>query len=333
MNMPTVNRISHIISTHLFDDVIVTVDDLVFVNLDWLTNRNYQFEGVNEFLFEIGQYKNHTVIFMIRDGVDPRFTGMIEIIKQTVQDLALNQDSCYIYGYERLDIPNTTYLPSNAVGMWSGQVHAIIKELPLSKNQFTKRFSGMYGRFDLYRLKLYRHLVTHHADTSLLSFNSGSVHYNYRFDQHFQDDYKWFVQHGGQVIDYESGHGSVLFQYAVHDIHRHYQTYFLEIVAETNTYSNRFFTEKTVKNFHLGKPFLLLNGQHSLRYLQNLGFRTFAPWINESYDTISSARDRLDAIKLEIDRLSLVPLAQLQQMHTAMMPVFEHNRKHFEQIF
>jgi hypothetical protein len=333
MNTQTTKQIYQSIHNHFFDDVIVKIDNLVFVNLDWLTNRNHQFEGVNEFLFEIGQYKNHTVVFMIRDGVNPRFTGMIEIIKQTIQDLNLNRDLCYIYGYEELDIPNTTYLPSNAVGTWSGQVHAIIKDLPLSNNQFTKRFSGMYGRFDLYRLKLYRHLVTHHADTSLLSFNSGSVYYNHRFDQHFQDDHKWFMQHGGQVIDYESGYGSVLFQYAMQDIHRHYQTYFLEIVAETNTYSNRFFTEKTVKNFHLGKPFLLLNGQHSLRYLHSLGFQTFAPWIDESYDTISSSRDRLAAITAEIDRLAAMSLVDLQQMHAQMKSVFEHNRKRFEQIF
>jgi len=165
-----------------------------------------------------------------------------------------------------------------------------------------------------------------------LSFNSGSVYYNHRFDQHFQDDHKWFMQHGGQVIDYESGHGSVFFQYAMQDIHCHYQTYFLEVVAETDVHSNRFFTEKTVKNFHLGKPFLLLNGQHSLAHLRDVGFRTFSPWINESYDLVSNCRDRLADIQLEIDRLAQMSMSQLQQMHTDMMPVFEHNRQRFEQI-
>jgi hypothetical protein len=216
--------------------------------------------------------------------------------------------------------------------MWSGLTHAIIKNLPISNNQFLKHFSAMYGRFDLFRFQLYRHLATHYSNSSLLSFNSGNIHFNHRFTKQFQDELTWFDQQGSQVIDYNSGHGSVLYQDALRDIHRHYQTYFLEIVAETDIHSNRFFTEKTVKNFHLGKPFLLLNGQHSLAHLQDIGFRTFAPWINESYDAMPSCRDRLDAIKLEIDRLAQMSIAQLQQMHTEMMPVFEHNRKHFEQV-
>jgi len=332
MNTQPVNRILKAISEQFFDQVIFVIDDLVFVNLDWLTNRNYQFEGVNEFLYTINQYKNHKLIFMIRDGVNARFTGMIEIIKQVIDDLNLNDKSCYIYGYENLYIPHTTHLELDAVSMWSGQTYAIIKDLPLASNQFNKRFCAMYGRSDMFRLKLYQHLATHHSDTSLLSFNSGAVHYNHRFANAFQDDYDWFAQHGGRVIDYESGYGSVLYQKALDDIHHHYQTYFLEVVAETDVHSNRFFTEKTVKNFHLGKPFLLLNGQHSLAHLQNIGFQTFSPWINESYDLVSNCRDRLAAIQLEIDRLAQMSMSQLQQMHIDMMPVFEHNRQHFEQM-
>ena len=140
------------------------------------------------------------------------------------------------------------------------------------------------------------------------------------------------MQHGGQTVDYTAGYGSVLFQDAMRDIQQHYQSYFLEIVAETNTYSNRFFTEKTVKNFHLGKPFLLLNGQNSLAHLQSLGFQTFSPWIDESYDTVSDINLRLATILTEVDRLAAIPLADLQQMHTEMMPVFEHNRRQFERI-
>ena len=332
MNTQTVNQVYQIIRTYFFNDIIVEIDNLVFVNLDWLTDRNYQFEGVNEFLYQISQYKNHKLVFLVRDGANHRFTGITEIIKQTIQDLNLVADSCYIYSYENFNIANTTHLPLNATGMWCGLAHNVIKDLPMANNQFSKRFSGMYGRFDLFRLKLYKHLVTQHRDTSLLSFNSGTVHFNHRFTKHFQEEYEWFNQHGGRTIDYESGHGSVLYQDALSNIHQHYQTYFLEVVAETDIHSNRFFTEKTMKNFYLGKPFLLLNGQHSLQQLQNLGFKTFSPWINENYDSISNCRDRLDAILAEVDRLAALSIQDLQQMHVQMQPVFEHNRQHFEQI-
>jgi hypothetical protein len=138
MNTQPVNRILKVISEQFFDEVIFVIDDLVFVNLDWLTNRNYQFEGVNEFLYTINQYKNHKLIFLIRDGINPRFTGVTEIIKQVIRNLDLNDENCYIYGYDNPCISKTTYLALDAVSMWSGLTHAIIKNLPISNNRFLK---------------------------------------------------------------------------------------------------------------------------------------------------------------------------------------------------
>jgi hypothetical protein len=312
--------------------VFTQVDDLVFVNLDWLTNRNHQFEGVNEYLYTISGYKHCRLVFLIRDGVNPRFTGMTEIIKQTISDLELTAETCFVYGYMDLDIANTTWVPCNAVSMWSSLIYPIIQDLPLANNEFEKHFAGMYGRADLFRLKLYKHLSKRYADQSVLCFNSNSIQYNHRFLKQFADDQAWFDLRGGCVIDYESGYGSVSFQSAMRDIHRHYQTYFLEVVSETDVHSNRFFTEKTVKNFYLGKPFLLMSGQHSLAYLHSLGFRTFSPWIDESYDSLSNCGDRIAAILTEINRIGRLSIPELQRYQAEMDGIFRHNRQRFVQI-
>jgi hypothetical protein len=77
---------------------------------------------------------------------------------------------------------------------------------------------------------------------------------------------------------------------------------------------------------------LLLAGFGSLVNLHKLGFRTFAPYINESYDSIHGIAERLDCILKEIDRLAVLPIEDLQRIYQDLAPVFEHNRKIFESI-
>jgi hypothetical protein len=70
-----------------------------------------------------------------------------------------------------------------------------------------------------------------------------------------------------------------------------YKTYFdicnqyqIEIISETDSMSNLWFTEKTAKCLAIGKPFVLVAGQSSLQQLQTIGFNTFNTVIDESYD-------------------------------------------------
>jgi len=73
-----------------------------------------------------------------------------------------------------------------------------------------------------------------------------------------------------------------------------------------------------------------LSGPGSLEKLHQLGFKTFSPWINETYDLEPNVYLRLEAIKQEIDRLASMSLDQLLTMHTEMLQIFEHNRVEYE---
>jgi len=313
------------------EDRIIPYADYVFVNFDGLFDRQYNFQGLNEFIYTMSEFKNCKVVFLIRDGANTRISNGQAIVQQVVKELNLDKDSCFVHSYEDLDIPNATVIPLNSLSLWCNQVYHCINKLPMSTNWYTKKFAGLYGRQDLFRFKLYQHLYQYQKD-SIISYGGGSLPLHNLFVHRFEDESKWYNDHQVLSLDFAPNQGSVRFQDSLAHIGQHYQNYFIEVVAETDVHGNRFFTEKTVKNFHLGKPFLLLAGTGSLKYLQQRGFQTFGPWINETYDTIANTRDRLDAIKLEIDRLAQMSIAQLQQMHTDMMPVFEHNRKHFEQV-
>jgi hypothetical protein len=70
----------------------------------------------------------------------------------------------------------------------------------------------------------------------------------------------------------------------------------IECVAETDVFSDSWFTEKTARCLASGKPFVLFSGPGSLKTLQKFGFRTYNDVIDESYDTQLSARSRMTAM-------------------------------------
>jgi hypothetical protein len=329
MHTAMTNQILNIISNENLNQTFTYIDDLVFVNLDFLTTRNYQFEGINEYFYMIGQLRQHQIVFLQRDGVNLRYTGMLETIKQTITDLDLNYESCYFYGYVDYNIKNCTFLKMDVLQMWCSIVYHSTASPPPSSPCIKYHFAGLYGRFDLYRFKLYQHLST---KNSLLSWNANQIHINQRYADIYADELQWANTNPMNSLDYDNGRNSIPAHESLTLVTTHYNDYFIEVVAETDVHTAEFFTEKTCKNFYLGKPFLLLNGQHSLKTLQDYGFKTFAPFIDESYDNCSNVFDRITRIKQEIDRLSLLSVEQLQTMHNDLQSVFEHNRQFFEKI-
>jgi hypothetical protein len=325
-------QVKHLISNLTFNDALTIVDNYVFVNLDWLTNRDYQSQGVNELIFILGQYKSSIFVFLIRDGVNCQLTGLDNLIKIVIKNLNLTQDSCFVYSYENLEIKNSTFIELDVIQMWSNQVYQELKDYQFNLNCFTKKFAALFGRHDLYRLKIIKHLYQNYRDDCVLSYNSKIGTWHSRLELHFADDKEWYQVRCPILLDFNGDEGWVPYQKSLQHITKHIDSYFLEIVSETDAHSNKFFTEKTLKNFYLQKPFILMSGQFSLRELQNRGFCTFAPWVNESYDNIACPNQRLNAILIEIDRLSKLSLSELNSLHQEMIPVFEHNRQNFLKI-
>jgi hypothetical protein len=86
-----------------------------------------------------------------------------------------------------------------------------------------------------------------------------------------------------------------------------------------------FFSEKTYKPMAMMHPFILVNNIKSLEALHKRGFRTFHPFIDESYDTIEDGDERLNAIVSEIKRLCEQTPEQWLQWCENIKPIVEHN--------
>jgi hypothetical protein len=85
-----------------------------------------------------------------------------------------------------------------------------------------------------------------------------------------------------------------------------------------------FLTEKTYKPIAMKHPFILLAPQHSLRMLRERGYKTFSPFIDESYDEIENDDLRLKAVVEEVKRLSKSDLVEFTYQ---IKDIVEHNEK------
>lgn len=99
----------------------------------------------------------------------------------------------------------------------------------------------------------------------------------------------------------------------------------ISVVGETICENDCFFvTEKTAKPLMAGRPFIMLSGRHTLKHLRSIGFKTFHPVIDESYDEIEDEFFRINSAFLSFQKLSTQnPLEIRRKLHD----VLEHNQK------
>lgn len=109
------------------------------------------------------------------------------------------------------------------------------------------------------------------------------------------------------------------------DTEKFYKSY-LHIVTETHI-GHVFFSEKTFKPIKYFQPFISINGPHSLTYLRKLGYKTFAGYIDESYDDIKDNEKRI--IKAIQAGMDFVNQKDLDSIIKKMYPILEHNYNNF----
>ena len=101
--------------------------------------------------------------------------------------------------------------------------------------------------------------------------------------------------------DYETNESS-----AENQIYRYYRVTNFDIIIETATHQEEnqcFLTEKTMRALALGQPFVTYNGTGSLKYLHNLGFKSYGNIWDESYDKIQDNDCRFDAVMAQAHHL------------------------------
>lgn len=98
------------------------------------------------------------------------------------------------------------------------------------------------------------------------------------------------------------------------------------------TYPGTFLSEKTFKCVRMKHPFIMLGPIGSLEFLKSRGYKTFSPFIDESYDLVQDDKRRMQMVIDEIVKLCNLPETELIEFTKFAKDIVEHNYMHLENI-
>jgi ribosomal protein S13 len=88
-------------------------------------------------------------------------------------------------------------------------------------------------------------------------------------------------------------------------------------------------TEKILRPIACGHPFILAAGPGSLEYLRSYGFKTFSPYIDESYDLEPDSFKRLEKIIQSMKAFSQLTVNEKNKVHKRIKKIADFNKKWF----
>ena len=173
-----------------------------------------------------------------------------------------------------------------------------------------------------YRLKFLEKVLLAQLDThSVISFDATGLD-NFEFENpDFEVDIKMF-KHLPQRRTSSDASASYNAEDQTHTD--------LAVVLETVFDGQRIhLTEKTLRPIACKQPFMIAAGPGALEYIKRYGFKTFAPWINESYDQETNSLRRLELIVEEMQRIKCLQGDQYSQWREAVTAIAEYNQRWF----
>lgn len=106
-------------------------------------------------------------------------------------------------------------------------------------------------------------------------------------------------------------------------------TYFSVVTETVFDYAHSFRTEKIAKPLTQGHPWIAAANAGFYKDMHNLGFQTFGHVIDESFDSIDNAQDRINRIVTIVDDLCGQDLLQLL---AACESVCKYNQQHLREM-
>lgn len=202
-------------------------------------------------------------------------------------------------------------------------------------DQDFKHFGLFVGRSNWLRLWLGSLVHSHYRDQAVMTF-----HYNARSD--FHRDHLGFDdlcrKNSSLVTELdvisllkccpimnERVESYPILTPAHFNISKLYHTFFLEIVCETYCQGRTFYpTEKTWRPIINRTPFIVQGPRDFLTNLRRIGFRTFNQWFDEGHDE-DDYTCQIPSISKVIERLSTLPVSDLEGMYIDMQETLDHN--------
>lgn len=179
-----------------------------------------------------------------------------------------------------------------------------------------------------YRLKFLELLILNNLDhvsqTSVMHVNSENIH---------------FLQHQFKNLDFALNSPELIHQIPPNTFSSTVSAYYepndfvnseISVVLETVFDDSRIhLTEKILKPIACGHPFILAAGPGALEYIRSYGFKTFDPWIDETYDQETNSSARLKKIIAVMKKIQTLSESEQKNFYRAIKDIADYNKKHF----
>lgn len=275
---------------------ITITESLVTIKAQFFVHKDYSFTG-KEVIYDVfsKHYDGQQVQVQAFDGENLELSGFLDFLNELVDVF------CIPYVIIESHNPNESHGFSKrklVLGIFVSTGRSLpdsISTLPNSK------FVGtMLGRFNPTRLRLAYELDTAFPNDTYITFQSNPevVENNLRHvSSLYASELNWLKakvfdrdlvsSHHMGMIDWHTSNATYC------NVSNNFQ---IEVISETDAFSDFWFTEKTARCLALGKPFVLVAGKHSLKQLHNFGFTTFGSIIDERYDNEATPTLRIERL-------------------------------------
>ena len=247
-------------------------------------------------------YCGQPIVFLGRDGENLYNSGFFEILSQLQHALNIPD---HVITFETEIPPPSKYnhIPKFTAPAgffkFAGLYIEYLPEFNISQAKFVGALAA--SRFSIIRwVSLYSLDQAFPGDTYLTFKNSADDVKNrlYGFNNNYSKELDWTADK--KFDNPEMISDIVSISYHGLDACAQYSKicnrYNIELIFETDEFTNNCFTEKTAKCLIAGRPFVLMHGQHSLQNLQAQGYKTFGNIIDENYDQATTPTLRLNHI-------------------------------------
>lgn len=266
----------------------IVVGNEIVIKTQFFVHKDYSFTG-RELILDVfaKHYSGQRVRVLALDGENLEVSGFNDFLSR-IKDI-----------FNISEIVVESHKPGSNRQLVLGIFASTGRDIPsVNADRSNAKFVGtMLGRYNPTRLRLAYELDNAFPQDNYMTFQPQSTLVENSL-MHVSDLYtneiawlkmKVFDQdlvstHHMGMIDWHTSNQS----YA-----KVWNQFQIEVISETDSYSDFWFTEKTARCLATGKPFVLVAGTHSLQRLRDFGFKTFGSILDEKYDQEATATSRI----------------------------------------
>lgn len=284
----------------------ITIDhDEILILAQFFIHKDFSVTNRDMIMDVLGKYYNgHILRVRGWDGENFEFSGFYDFLRFLSTKFNIPKEKIII---ETHDVDEDNGFTNDVLKLG---IFVTVKQYltDISKNLSDAKFVGcLLGRYNINRLRLAYELDQAFTNDTFITYQPKIDFINHHvrhFDSLYKQELDWLANKKFDV-DLTSTHhmGMIDWQTSCANYANIWNKYHIEVISETDSIGDFWFTEKTANCLATGKPFVLMSGQNSLARLRKMGFKTFDSVLDESYDNALHPYDRIRRLTQTLKRL------------------------------